>query len=237
MSWISSNGLFALGLRRSVDLIYPLLYYPIGLLAIFTHSFRVEGRRNVPSTGPVLLIGNHQSYLDIVMMSLACPRRLHFLAKMPLFGNRILAAIMRLFETISVDAEGFSRAGLEGILQKLKKGQTVLIYPEGERTWDDELAPLKPGVSLLVRKARCPIVPVGIAGAFAAWPRTRPFMRFAPPFLNWSKGRIAVSIGRPIDGAELAELDREEMLAVLDKELRAVMANARKLGGDRSYRG
>jgi len=168
--------MFAIGLRRLIDLIYPLLYYPIGLFAVFSHSFRIEGRRNVPATGPVLLIGNHQSYLDIVMMSLACPRRIHFLAKMPLFGNWLLAAVMRLFETISVDSEGFSRAGLEGILLKLKKNRAVLIYPEGEREWEDKLAPLKPGVSLLIRKARCPIVPVGIAGAFAAWPRTRKLM-------------------------------------------------------------
>jgi 1-acyl-sn-glycerol-3-phosphate acyltransferase len=203
------------------------------MLAIFSHSFRVEGRSNVPSTGPVLLIGNHQSYLDIIMMGLACPRRIHFLAKMPLFGNRVLATIMRLFETISVDAEGFSRSGLEGILQELKNGQAVLIYPEGERAWDNELAPLKPGVSLLVRKARCPIVPVGIAGAFAAWPRTRLFMRFAPPFWNWSKGRIAVSVGKPIDGAKLAELGREEMLAVLHKDLLDATLKAKKLRGDR----
>ncbi len=225
--------MFATASRRMINLIYSLLYYPLGMLAIFTHSFRFEGQGNVPSTGPVLLIGNHQSYLDIVMMGLACPRRIYFLAKMPLFGNRILAAIMRLFETISVDAEGFSRAGLEGILRELKKGQTVLIYPEGERCWDGNLAPLKPGVSLLVRKARCPIVPVGIAGAFAAWPRTRGLLRFGPPFQTWSRSRIAVSIGEPLDGAVLANLDREEMLAELDKSLRAVMAKAEQLRGNR----
>jgi 1-acyl-sn-glycerol-3-phosphate acyltransferase len=192
----------------------------------------MEGRGNVPNEGAVLLIGNHQSYLDIVMMGLACPRRIHFLAKKPLFNNRILAAIMRFFETIPVDAS-FGRAGLEGILHDLKKGRAVLIYPEGERSWNENLAPLKPGVSLLVKKAQCPIVPVGIAGAFEAWPRTRGFMRFAPPFLNWSKGRIAVSVGNPIDGAELAKLDREGMLAVLAKSLQTAIDRADRLRGNR----
>ncbi len=219
--------------RRLVALIYPLLYFPIGLLATFTHSYRSEGGRHVPLTGPVLIIGNHQSYLDIVMMGLAIPRRVHFLAKKALFQSRILAWIMDGFETVAVDNEGFSRAGLHGILDELKKRRAVLIYPEGERCWDGKLAPLKPGVSLLVRKARCPVVPVGIAGAFDAWPRTRSFMRFAPPFSNRSRARIAVSVGKPIDGARLAEMERDEMLAVLETELRKVVERAEKLRGNR----
>jgi 1-acyl-sn-glycerol-3-phosphate acyltransferase len=201
------------------------------MLVVFSHGYRVEGRRHVPLRGPALLIGNHQSYLDIPLMGLACRRRIWFLAKKPLFNNLLLRWIMDLFGTVAVDNEGFSRAGLEGILQELKKGHVVLIYPEGERTWDGKLGPLKPGVTLLVRRARCPIVPVGIAGAFEAWPRTRRLMRLAPPFLSWSRERIAVSVGEPIDGAALAEREREEILEDLQKSLRCAVEKAERLRG------
>jgi 1-acyl-sn-glycerol-3-phosphate acyltransferase len=139
---------------------------------------------------------------------------------------------MDLFGTVSVDNEGFSRAGLEGIMQELKKGHAVLVYPEGERSWDGKLAALKPGVTLLVRRGHCPIVPVGIAGAFDAWPRTRRIMRFAPPFLRWRRERIAVYVGKAIDGAALAGRGREEILQVLQEALDGVVKCAEKLRGN-----
>src|SRR5262249_23100313 len=147
------------------------------------------------------------------------------------FNNLLLRWIMDFFGTVAVDNEGFSRAGLEGILQELKKGHAVLIYPEGERSWDGKLAPLKPGVTLLVRRARCPIVPVGIRGAFDAWPRPRRRFRLAPPFFAWSRARIAVSVGEPIDGAALAEREREEILEELQKALSRAVQRAERLRG------
>ncbi len=107
----------------------------------------------------------------------------------------------------------------------------MLVYPEGERSWDGKLAPLKPGVTLLVRRARCPIVPVGIAGAFDAWPRTRGRMRWAPPFLTWRRARIAVSVGQPIDGAALAKRERGEILEELQKALSRAVERAERLRG------
>jgi 1-acyl-sn-glycerol-3-phosphate acyltransferase len=119
------------------------------------------------------------------------------------------------------------------LLQELGKGHVVLVYPEGERTWNGKLAPLKPGVTLLVRRARCPIVPVGIAGAFDSWPRFRRVMRLAPPWLGWRSARVAVSVGEPIDGAALANRDREEILEELQKALARVVDRAERLRGNK----
>jgi 1-acyl-sn-glycerol-3-phosphate acyltransferase len=214
-----------------MDLFYESLYFPLGMLMVFTHGLRVAGTRNVPQTGPVLLIANHQSYLDIVSIGLAVHRRVLFLAKLSLFQNKFLAFILRLFGTIPVDLEGFSRAGLEGILSRLKSNKMVLVFPEGERTRDGQLNELKPGVTLLIKKSRIPIVPIGIAGLFEAWPRTQKFPSFSPPFFSWSRKRIAIAIGEPLDGAIIAELPREEMMKKLALELSKVVARAKKLRG------
>jgi hypothetical protein len=74
-------------------------------------------------------------------------------------------------------------------------------------------------------------VPIGIAGAFDAWPRTRKAMRFAPPFLSWSRERIAVSVGKPIDGAALATREREAILDELERALKREVERAERLRG------
>ncbi len=215
------------------DVLYKLIFYPFGMLFTLTNGLRVEGSRRFPKTGPVLIVANHQSYLDIILCGLACPRRAYFLARKSLWRNRFLGWIMDHFNTIPVDTIGYSRTGLDAVLDDLKKGRVVVIYPEGERTHDGKLAALKPGISLLIRKVKSPIVPVGIAGAYEALPRNRKTPHFAPPFLPWNNARIALRVGKPIDGATLSEMPREEMLKVLEEAMEKVLTQAERLRGNR----
>jgi len=213
----------------AIDLIYECLFWLCGAVMILLFGYRVEHRRRVPRTGPVLLIANHQSYIDIVALGLASRRRVYFLAKKPLFNSRLLGGFMRAFDTISVDSTGFSRSGLEGILEHINRGLTVLVFPEGERCWDGKVSELKPGVTLLIRKSKATVVPMGLAGAFESWPRQRRLPRFAPPFLSWSRGRIAVSVGHALDGEQLAKLPRDEVMAILQTELQKAVQRAERL--------
>ncbi len=217
----------------AINLIYDGLYWSCGMAMILLYGYRVDYRRRVPRNGPVLLIANHQSYLDIIALGLAAQRRVYFLAKRPLFKNRLFGGFMRAFDTISVDSAGFSRSGLEGILEHIKRGLTVLVFPEGERCWDAKLNELKPGVTLLIRKSKATVVPLGLAGAFESWPRFRMLPRLAPPFLSWSRRRIAVSVGEPLDGEQLAKLPRDEVMAILQTELQKAVQRAEKLRGAR----
>ena len=214
-------------------LLYEILYWLLGMTLVFTHSFRVMGTRRIPQTGPVLLIANHQSYLDVVPLGLAAHRRIFYLAKLPLFRSKILAVIMRFFGTVPVDNVGFSRAGLQGILDCLKENKAALVFPEGERCFDGKMNELKPGVSLVIKKAPVTIVPMGIAGAHDAWPRQRSWPAFAPTFLSWSRKRIAVCVGRPLDGVKLAKMSREEMIQTLHAALVKVVERAERLRGNR----
>lgn len=192
-------------------------------------SYRMAGRRNVPRTGPALLIANHQSWFDPVLVGLASPRHLSFLARETLFVNRGLTWLMRSLNAHPIDQEGYAREGLRTVLALLQRGEPVLIFPEGQRSWDDKIGPLMPGVTLLVKKSKVPVVPIGIAGAWDAWPRWRRTPTLSPLFLPPNRASIAVSIGKPLDGRRLAEIGREEMLADLSAEMHKVWARAKKL--------
>jgi 1-acyl-sn-glycerol-3-phosphate acyltransferase len=91
------------------------------------------------------------------------------------------------------------------------------------------MQPLRPGILLLMKRMNMPIVPVGVAGTFEAWPRFRKYPRLAPPFLPAQKGAIGVSVGRPLDSRQFAELEREEILNRLFVAIQQQQVRAEKL--------
>src|SRR3954467_10758500 len=95
----------------------------------FGCSIRTEGGRHVPRKGPALLIANHQSYLDPVLVGMASPRHLCFLARKTLFRHRVFAWLIRSLHAVPVDQEGVAKEGLKAILRQLEAGQAVLVFP------------------------------------------------------------------------------------------------------------
>jgi 1-acyl-sn-glycerol-3-phosphate acyltransferase len=192
-------------------------------------SFRFTGGRQAPRTGPLLLLSNHQSLMDPFLLGVALPRPVTFLTRETLHRNRLLSAFMNSLGSIPIDHRGFSREGLQQTVDALAGGACVGVFPEGERTHDGTLEPFKPGVSLLLKRAKAPIVPAGIAGAYAAWSRHRTVPRLSPPFLAPSDATIAVSIGKPIDPARFQGVSREDMLEELRWAVELEMGKAERL--------
>jgi 1-acyl-sn-glycerol-3-phosphate acyltransferase len=192
-------------------------------------SLRIRGRRHIPRTGPVLLIANHQSFLDPPLIGLAAPRHLRYLARKTLFRHWCFGALIRSLHAVPIDQDGIGKEGLKTILQQLQAGKAVLVFPEGERTLDGQLGQLRPGIQLLIKRVKAPIVPIGIAGAHAAWQRSRAFPIPSPLFLPATRRTLAVSVGPPLDGEHFAKLPREQVLAELFLELQRQQENAERL--------
>jgi 1-acyl-sn-glycerol-3-phosphate acyltransferase len=219
-----------------------------GLTSVLAHRFaylmcatampvlfrlRIEGGRHIPRTGAALLIANHQSFLDPILLGLCSSRPLRYLARRTLFQNRFFGGLIRALRAVPIDQEGVGKEGLRTILDELQAGEAVVVYPEGERTPDGKVHALKPGVHLLIRRTQAPIVPVGIAGAFDAWPRSRKYPLPAPLFPPVGEGTIAVAVGQALAPARFAEMPREQALGELFIALQKLHARAEELRSKR----
>ena len=208
---------------------YDTCYWLSGTVMTFGFSLRTEGHRNVPEHGPALLVANHQSYMDPILVGLAVRRHPVFLARQSLFRYGPLAWLMHSLHAVAVNHRGFAREGLKAILDQLRAGRVVGIFPEGRRTGDGRVSPLRPGIHLLIKRMEMAIVPIGIAGAYDAWSRWRAYPVPAPLFLPARQGTIAVSVGRPIDSRRFAHRPRETVLADLFVELQKQKEKAQRL--------
>lgn len=215
MSWLA---------RRWSDCVFWFAF----LTLTFLYSVRVLGRRNMPAKGPLLIVSNHQSMLDPLVLGMAARRYLRYLARDSLFKNRIFAMLIRSVGAVPIDRD-FGKAGLQKTLALLDAGWAVLVFPEGERTHDGEIEPFKAGISLLIKRVKAPILPMAIAGAFDAWPRGRALPRLAPLFLRSNPATLAVSIGKPLDPEQFLNLSRDEMLAKLHAAVAAELAKAKRI--------
>jgi len=192
-------------------------------------SLRFEGGRNIPAEGPALLIANHESFLDPIAVGLTTTRQLCYLARKTLFTSPLFGGFLRSVGCVPVDQEGVAKDGLKAVLDLLSQGRAVLVFPEGERTITGQMNPLKPGIQLLIKRTKAPIVPVGIAGAFDAFPRSRKFPRFSPLFMPAGRGTMAVSVGAPLDARHYLELPRDKLLVELQQAIQARKDRAERL--------
>ena len=124
---------------------YGFLQVFCRLLTLAVCRIRVVGREHVPQKQGGLLLSNHQSHLDPVLLGLACDRRLNYLARESLFRFTPFRWLIQSLDAIPIDREGVGLSGLKETLRRLKQDELVLIFPEGTRTRDGEISPLKPG--------------------------------------------------------------------------------------------
>jgi 1-acyl-sn-glycerol-3-phosphate acyltransferase len=167
-------------------------------------DLKVYGAYNIPKTGGVLIVSNHQSYLDPILLSTCLDRTLSYLAKAELFKNRYFGWLIRNLNAFPVEQGAGDVGAVKESIARLQEGHVLNIFPEGSRTENGEMLPLEKGVALVIRRAKVPVVPVAIVGSWEAWPKGE-------------KRPIRVLLGPPMN--ELWKLDRDEIIARLEKTL------------------
>ena len=165
----------------------------------------VIGEENVPKDTPVLYIGNHRSYFDILLTYSRCPIRTGYVAKKEMEPIPLLSIWMRYLHCLFLDRTDI-KAGMKTILdgiQKIKAGISVWIFPEGTRNINEdvtELLPFKEGSLKIAEKAGCPIVPVAITGTSEVFEKHIPFIR---------RSQVTIEFGEPFYAKELPLEERK----------------------------
>ncbi len=196
-----------------------LLKFLARLTAVAVFRIRCRGERLIPPAGGGLVLSNHQSNLDPVLVGLCCERRLNYVARQTLLTFAPLRWLLNSLDAIPIDRDGTGLGGLKETLRRLKREELVLLFPEGTRTKDGEVHALKPGFCALARRAEVPLVPVAMDGAFDAWPRQRKFPRPAV---------IHVQFGEPIHPEHVKLLSDEQLLLEVETRIRECHALARR---------
>jgi 1-acyl-sn-glycerol-3-phosphate acyltransferase len=183
------------GLLNALVALYIFLLVPEYLLRFMAfivsrllYRFRVDGDEHIPEQGPALLVCNHVSYVDPVLLMAASPRPIRFVMDHRIFAMPVLGWFFKLAKAIPIapqkeDPQAYERAFAEAA-RVLAEGELLCIFPEGALTRDGALQPFKGGVMKILEQQPVPVVPLALHNLWGSFfsraggaPMQRPFRR------------------------------------------------------------
>ena len=208
LRWTPSHILAALGAVTLLATIYIAYLVPAPLvrlvLWILAHTFfriRIVGASNIPKTGGALIVSNHVSFADAILVGCATPRFIRFLMWQPLYDNKWLNPFCRILHAIPIATRSpkESLRALRNARTEIEKGMLVGIFPEGEITRTSHVKPFERGVDVITHGLdSTPIIPVYLDGL---WGHALS-LKGGRPFSSRLKLRhqVTVYIGEPVTG-------------------------------------
>ncbi len=175
---------------------------------------KVSGRQNIPKKGGFILACNHVSYLDPVVLGVACPRNINYMARHDLFKNKIFGWLIFSFNAFPVKRNSADLGAIKEVIKRVKSGKVVALFPQGSRKEIDSQDKPEAGIGFLAAKVNAPVIPAFINGTQHAFPKGAKFVR---------PGKITVSFGNeiPIErGMPYSEIAEKIMAGIrqLDSE-------------------
>ena len=165
-------------------------------------DWQVTGVENVPPSGPLIIVANHQSYTDPSLLSTSMPRRIGFLAKHTIFRGPVITWFLRQYGAFPLNREKSDLQAFRWVLSQLKGGQAIVVFPEGTRR-PGSLGRARSGVARLALAAQAPLLPVAITGT----ERLGSYLRVLRP-----SGDIRVRIGPTFSPPPLEGKPSKEVL-------------------------
>ncbi len=192
------------------------------IIAICGTDVVVLGEENIPEHRPVLYVGNHRSYFDVIIAYSLCKSRTGFIAKDTLEQIPLLNVWMRRLYCLFLDRSN-PRDGLRVILAAIdliKRGISVFVFPEGTRAKSDEMGVFKEGTFKIASKTGCLIVPVAFTNTDDILERHMPFVK---------KTRVVIRYGKPIDPSSLDAEQKKHIGAYTQKVIADMLAKDKAL--------
>jgi cytidylate kinase len=182
-------------LSRSIFLLYFKIF----------HNFKVYGLENFEVNSPAIIASNHVSFLDPPMICVASPQVIYGLARKSLFRNPIIKYWFDRMNSLPLSASSGDKEMMKKVIGMLLKGEKVAIFPEGTRSLDGKLQPLKKGLALLADKGSAKIIPAAVIGAEKALPKYKKLPRLFT--------KLSVAFGPPIYYTDILKETKDKKMA------------------------
>lgn len=197
--------------------VYRSLYIVTGALARALFHLSVIGRDHVPGTGPAVVVANHLSWIDPVLLALALPRKPAFLAMEELWRMPVIKFILHRYRlAIPIRRGVVDATALRQAIDVLRQGALLIVFPEGGISPDGRLKPFHRGAAMLAARSGAPIVPVALAGTREVLPLDRIVPRPRP---------VTIRIGTPIP---VRGTSRDDLIRASDEaaaQIRAMLGD------------
>jgi cytidylate kinase len=201
---------------RGVKFLYRCVIFFAWSGARLLYRHRVYGLEHYYPRGAILA-ANHTSFLDPPLVSISWPEEVHFLARQSLFRPWWFGRFIKAVNTHPVSGEAGDAAVFRTICTLLEEGKKVVLFPEGTRSEDGNLQPLKPGLGLFLSRTQSAMIPVYLDGPYQIWNRNRKFPKIF--------GRTACVFGSPIMWSSFSHLSKKEAHeAVIAKLSESILA-------------
>lgn len=182
------------------------------------YRLEIRGRENLPQEGPAILVCNHVSFIDWLIVAAACPRPVRFVMHHGYLCTPFAGWVFKCARVIPIagvrEDKDLMREAFERISRELDDGEVLCVFPEGKLTEDGEMNPFRSGVERMVRNNPVPVIPMalnGLWGSFFSWangrPMTKPFRRV--------RSRITLTVGKPVAPDEVSAAELQESVGKL----------------------
>lgn len=183
---------------------------------MFTHlvcRYRVSGREYVPLNGPLVIVANHLSWYDPILLGVILPRRVWFFTKAEIFNWPIVGLVCKLTGQIPVHRGESDRAAVEKGIAYLREGKALMIFPEGTVARQEKMIAAHTGAALFAIRTGATILPVAHCG-------TRKVLR-SPRI--WFP-RVKIQVGKPYTTVLPGEVSRKAGLRLITEDMMARIA-------------
>lgn len=186
------------------------------LLVRTLYRLRARGIDHVPEEGPALVVCNHVSYMDALLLAASIPRPVRFVMYYRIFNVPGLRWIFRTARAIPIAGEredpALMQRAFEEIDAALANGEVVGIFPEGRLTADGSIAPFRPGVERILERRPVPVVPMALRGMWASMWSRRDGRLGRSRLPRRLRARVEVVAGAPLDGSRVTAAELEAVV-------------------------
>lgn len=209
---------------RGANPSYTIAWLIFRLAYRFYCDRKIYHAERVPLVGPLILAGNHASFIDPPLIGGSIYRPISYFGRESLFRYPGIGALLRSWNSVPLDRSGKNPRGMKVVIDRVKKGAGIVLFPEGTRTLDGKLQPGKFGIGLVVIKTDAPVVPVRVFGTFEAFGKQVTFPRPHPIAVKYDFPMMFTELR-----AEAKTCSKERLKEIYQEVADQIMARIAKL--------